>query len=202
MENSVKQDVIFHYDKLIEENNDPVFDPKPLKDYMDKWDGKEFIDLLDIKPHHSVLEVGVGTGRLAVKTACLCNELWGIDISPATSERARENLSSFGNCRIICGDFEEYIFDSVFDVAYSSLTFMHVEDKRGAMEKVYSLLKDGGRFVLSIDKNQSEIIDAGTSRVKVFPDSFDMTEKYLKNAGFCIEKVIEKEFSYIFLAVK
>lgn len=32
--------VIEHYDKLIEEKNDPVYDPKPLKEYMDKWDVK------------------------------------------------------------------------------------------------------------------------------------------------------------------
>ena len=41
---SINSDVIQHYDLLIEENNDPVRDPKPLKDYMDKWDGKVFID--------------------------------------------------------------------------------------------------------------------------------------------------------------
>ena len=35
---SINNDVIRHYDLLIEENNDPVRDPKPLKDYMDKWD--------------------------------------------------------------------------------------------------------------------------------------------------------------------
>ena len=27
--------VIEHYDKLIDENNDPVYDPKTLKEYMD-----------------------------------------------------------------------------------------------------------------------------------------------------------------------
>ena len=29
---------------LIDENNDSVHDPKPLRDYMDKWDGQAFID--------------------------------------------------------------------------------------------------------------------------------------------------------------
>lgn len=36
----MKTDVINHYDSLIDENNDPVFDPQPLKEYMDKWDEK------------------------------------------------------------------------------------------------------------------------------------------------------------------
>lgn len=37
-------DVIKHYDGLIDENNDPVRDPQFLKSYMDKWDGSRFIE--------------------------------------------------------------------------------------------------------------------------------------------------------------
>ena len=29
---------------LTDEKNDSVHDPKPLRDYMDKWDGQAFID--------------------------------------------------------------------------------------------------------------------------------------------------------------
>ena len=29
---------------LTDEKNDPVHDPKPLRDYMDKWEGQAFID--------------------------------------------------------------------------------------------------------------------------------------------------------------
>ena len=60
-------DVIEHYDKLIDEGNDPFLDPKPLRDYMDKWDGQRFIDALSLDKTKSVLEIGVGTGRLAVR---------------------------------------------------------------------------------------------------------------------------------------
>ena len=81
---SINSDVIQHYDLLIEENNDPVHDPKPLKDYMDKWDGQAFIDKMDLDKDKSVLEIGVGTGRLAVKTVILCKDYCGIDISPKT----------------------------------------------------------------------------------------------------------------------
>lgn len=33
-----------HDDILIAENNDPVHDPQPLKVYMNKWDGQDFIN--------------------------------------------------------------------------------------------------------------------------------------------------------------
>lgn len=55
------KEVIVHYDSLIDENNDPCRDPKPLQDYMDKWDGKDFIDSLDLSKDKSVLEIGICT---------------------------------------------------------------------------------------------------------------------------------------------
>lgn len=36
---------------------------------------------------------------------------------------------------------------------------MHIEDKLTAINKIVGLLESGGRFVLSIDKNQDEYID-------------------------------------------
>ena len=54
-------DIIRHYDTLIDENNDPVHDPKQLRDYMDKWDGQAFIDEMRLDTNKSVLEIGVGT---------------------------------------------------------------------------------------------------------------------------------------------
>lgn len=85
-------DVVKHYDALIDENNDPVFDPEPLKEYMDNWDGQKFIDEMMLAPNKAVLEIGVGTGRLAIRVAPHCGEFIGIDISPKTVNRARENL--------------------------------------------------------------------------------------------------------------
>ena len=88
------KEVIEHYNKLIDENNDPVHDSKPLKDYMDKWDGGRFIESMKLNKNKTVLEIGVGTGRLAIKVAPLCQLFLGIDISPKTITRAAENLSS------------------------------------------------------------------------------------------------------------
>lgn len=94
-----------YYDLLIDEWNDPVLDPPPLQDYMNKWDGQIFMDKLNISKDMSVLEIGVGTGRLALKIAPLCKWFVGIDLSPKTVERATVNLSNYGNISIICGDF-------------------------------------------------------------------------------------------------
>ena len=196
------KDVIEHYDKLIDENNDPFKDPAPLKEYMDKWDGDRFIGALALDESKDVLEIGVGTGRLAAKVIPFCNQFWGIDISPKTISRSSENLMTYKNVHLICDDFLKYCFANRIDVIYSSLTFMHIEDKQLAINKVASLLNDGGIFVLSIDKNQDQYIDMGTRKIKIYPDSSDSIKRNLVSADLCIVDEFETEFAYVTVSKK
>lgn len=198
----MKNEIIRHYNLLIDENNDPVHDPKPLQDYMDKWDGQTFIDKMKLNKDKSILEIGVGTGRLAVRVAPFCGKFYGVDISKKTIERAKENLSGQPNVELLCGDFLALDFSQSFDVIYSSLTFMHIEEKQKAINKVAALLIDGGKLILSIDKSQEEYIDYGTRKITVFPDTPAKTKTYIANAGLTLIEQFETEFAYIFVAEK
>ena len=193
--------IIHHYDLLIDENNDPVRDSEPLREYMNKWDGDGFIERMELNAEKSVLEIGVGTGRLAVRVASLCGNFCGIDLSPKTIERGRENLASFNNVNLICGDFLSYEFVEKFDVIYSSLTFMHIADKQNALCKIATLLNTDGRLVVSIDKNPSECIDIGINRIAIYPDTPDAMAEYIKSAGLDLVEQYETEFAVIFVAV-
>lgn len=197
-----RQDTILHYNALIDESNDPVHDPEPLKTYMNQWDGDPFIEALALKPDKSVLEIGVGTGRLALKVCPDCARFTGIDFSPRTIERAKENLRAFSNAHLLCGDFLIYAFQATFDVIYSSLTFMHIKDKNAAIQKAAALLNPGGRFVLSIDKNRRTEIDYGTRKIPVFPDTPEDTAERLTDAGLIIKQQAQTEFAMIFAAVR
>ena len=198
----INNDVITHYDLLIDEDNDPVHDPEPLQEYMNKWDGPAFIEQMQLNNKKSVLEIGVGTGRLAVRVAPLCGAFYGVDISSKTIDRAAENLAGFENVSLICADFLTYGFDRAFDVVYSSLTFMHIEDKQRAVNKIATLLNDAGRFVLSIDKNPSEFIDTGIRKVKIYPDTAKIITECIENAGLSLLKQFDTEFATIFVARK
>ena len=198
----VCESVTHHYDLLIDENNDPVHDPKPLQNYMDKWDGQVFIDKMELNKDKSVLEIGVGTGRLAVRVAPLCGEFYGVDISPKTIGRAKDNLAKLENVSLTCADFLSYEFGRTFDVVYSSLTFMHIEDKQRAINKIAALLKDDGKFVLSIDKNQDRFIDTGTRKITIYPDTPDEIKTYIANTGLLLTECYETKFAHIFAAQK
>ncbi len=125
-----------------------------------------------------------------------------MDISSKTIDRAAENLAGFKNIRLTCADFLTYGFDRTFDVVYSSLTFMHIEDKQRAVNKIASLLNDAGRFVLSIDKNPSDVIDTGIRKVKIYPDTVDTIVKCISNAGLILLNQYDTEFATIFVARK
>lgn len=72
------------------------------------------------------------------KVAPLCSRFVGIDISPKTHERALINLNAFPNVHLICGDFLTHEFPETFDIVYSSLTFMHIEQKQFAKKDRFS----------------------------------------------------------------
>ncbi len=197
------KNVIRHYDLLIDENNDPVHDPQPLRDYMDQWDGQRFIDEMALDKGKSVLEIGVGTGRLALRVTPYCGTFYGIDLSPKTIERAACNLSEWENVTLICDDFLSHDFaDKGFDVIYSSLTFMHISEKQRTVEKIKELLTAEGVFVLSTDKNQSGVIDMGTYTVTVFPDTPEEIKFCCDKAELRIIKHYETEFANIFVITR
>jgi predicted phosphodiesterase/SAM-dependent methyltransferase len=205
-----RHDIICHYDTLIDEIDDPqnykvvdpVHDPEPLQTYMNKWDGDAFIEALQLAPNKSVLEMGVGTGRLALRVCGKCGSFTGIDISPKTVERAKQNLQGFQNSNLICGGFLTYSFTETFDIIYSSLTFMHIEDKQAAIQKTADLLTSGGRFVLSISKDRQTEIDYSARKIVVYPDTPEEITSLLTETGLTIEKQFETEFAVVFAARK
>jgi len=195
-------DVIDHYDLLIEEQNDPFRDPPVLQEYMSKWDGEPFLEALELSKDKSVLEIGIGTGRIAVKVAPCCLKMTGIDISPKTTQRAKDNLKEYSNISFICADFSSYEFGETFDVIYSSLTMMHFKNKAAVINKIDTLLNDKGIFCLSIDKNPSEYIDMGTRKVKIYPDTLDNILSIIGKTEMSVVNVIETDNAYIIVSRK
>lgn len=195
-------DVKAYYDSLIEEDHDPVCDPEPLRAYMDGWDGPQFIDAMELHLGKTVLEIGVGTGRLAVRTAPLCARFYGVDLSPKTVRRAEQNLKQLPNVTLLCGDFLDCAFGETFDVVYSSLTLMHVEQKQVFISKAASLLTATGRLLLSIDKNQEKQLVFGDRSLPLYPDTPDKITAYFENAGLETAEHFETEFAHVFVGIK
>ena len=108
----------------------------------------------------------------------------------------------YRNIRLICDDFMSFEFEEQFDVIYASLTFMHIQDKLSAIQKIAALLTNNGLFVLSIDKNQSEYIDMGDRKVKIYPDNPDDIRSYLSISKLKIVNEFETDHAYVTVSTK
>jgi SAM-dependent methyltransferase len=184
-----------HYELLIDEDNDPLQDPLLVQAYMNRWDGPIFFE--EVKADNKiVLDVGVGTGRIANSVLNGgCQFLVGIDISKKTLDRARSNLSIFSNIELVMADINDFIRPGTFDLAYSVLTFLHIEDKEKALHNIYNSLKENGLFVLSVSKDD-EWFDYGSRKIKLYPIELDEYVRLFLSTGFQIQSIQETESKY------
>ena len=148
------------------------------------------IDLAHIQTGEKVLDVGCGTGTLAMEVAPLVGttgRVCGIDpgdhqIARARSKAARLNLP----VEFQLGVIEHIDFpDQTFDVVLSTIMMHHLSErlKRQGLAEIVRVLKPGGRLVIADfkrpeDRSQQPVrFGAGGSRIE------DLAS-LVKEAGF------------------
>ena len=164
-----------HYDFLAESGHGRD-DPPFMNEYMARWDGSVFFDALGDVEGKDVLEIGVGSGRLARRVLDGgCSQFTGLDISPKTLEAAKKELAGSDGVELILADICEAVPPGAFDIAYSVLTFEHIEDKATALANVVTSLRSGGHFVLSVNlaeyrdtEGEDDWLDFGPHKVRLF----------------------------------
>lgn len=104
-----------------------------------------------------VLEIGCGTGTLAMMMARRGAEVIGIDVSPTMLARAEEKIAAEGLDdqitlhRMNASDIYPHFEERSFDVVVSTLVFSELNEmeQRYVLAAVRRLLKPGGRLVLA-----------------------------------------------------
>jgi SAM-dependent methyltransferase len=109
-----------------------------------------------LQPGECVLDVGTGTGAVAVRAAALvgpAGKVLGIDISRDMLALA-EQLAARLESRNV--DFREARAEAIpaddasFDVVLASLSLMYVIDRAAAAREIARVIRPGGRFVAAI----------------------------------------------------
>ena len=102
----------------------------------------------------NILDIGCGSGILSYALSEHFENVYGIDISQPMIDIAKAKRSS-DNIKYINMNAETMSFDFKFDFIVSRTTCHHINDKEKVLEKMVSLLSEGGKIII-ID-NVSEV---------------------------------------------
>lgn len=106
-----------------------------------------------LEPRHRVLDLGTGTGSVAIRAAPLVapgGHVLGIDISPEMLTLAQQQVVALGlpDVSFREGRAEAIpVTDGAFDVLLASLSLMYAIDRAAATRELARVLRPGGRFV-------------------------------------------------------
>jgi len=123
-----------------------------LSRLLDRLFRRDMYDRLDltldrVRPAAGVrvLDIGCGTGRMAIPLAEEGAEVMGIDFAPAMIERARELARAGGveaRCRFEVGDFEQLSWDRPFDISLAIGVFDYLDSPLCFLERMVAVTRD------------------------------------------------------------
>ncbi len=139
------------YDKNIEMFRNDKFVSKYIEIYFRMIDS--IVNHIGSDKKAIVLDIGTGTGRLALEIAGRVRRVVGIDISEKMLEAAKNNSIKSGikNIDFRCGSFLRLdCFKKQFDVIVSNLALHHLtdEEKLTAARNMRDSLKNNGKLVI------------------------------------------------------
>lgn len=173
---------------------------------QEEW-GREVLERLALAGDETVLDAGIGSGRLAaLLLERLPNgRLVGVDASRSMVEKASEVVGSDPRVELRVGDLLDLDLEAAVDVVFSTATFHWILDHDRLFTRLHAALRPGGRLEAQCggEGNIAEVervLDAlsGDERFSAYlrptlrPWNFASvgdTEARLRRVGFAIERV-------------
>lgn len=125
-------------------------------------------DLAGVQSNHSVLDVGTGTGIVALDVAQKLGDggkVIGIDLSDgmlATAITKAERLQLSENTRFLKMDAEQLEFENAsFDTVLSLYALRHFPNPEKAVQEIHRVMKKGGHVVVAVGSRPALISGNG-----------------------------------------
>lgn len=114
---------------------------------------EEIIDLLRPQPDQTILDIGAGTGEMAIAIAKRCSRVYAIDVSSQMQRFAEKKAIARGisNIKFLQAGFLSYEHEGPpLDAVISQLALHHLPDfwKQVALLRIADMLKPGGLLYL------------------------------------------------------
>jgi putative AdoMet-dependent methyltransferase len=114
---------------------------------------REILEFLDLTADQTVLEIGTGTGELAIAAARQCAKVYAVDLSAGMLRFAKRKAASRGvaNVDFLHGGFLTYHhLGTPLDAIISQLALHHLPDfwQQVALMRMAGMLKEGGKLCL------------------------------------------------------
>jgi ubiquinone/menaquinone biosynthesis C-methylase UbiE len=122
----------------------------------EKQMGQIALELMDLKGHEKIIDIGCGTGSLTIEagrklSADMGGSIVGIDAAAKMITLARKKAVTMPQVRFDISAAEQLGYeDQTFDMALSTFFFHHIdaELKKAALNEMWRVLKKGGKAVI------------------------------------------------------
>jgi SAM-dependent methyltransferase len=129
----------------------------------------------------SVLEIGVGTGRLFTEALAKGADIYGIDISKNMIDVLKKKLAPEDHYRVIIGDAGKMKLGLKFDLIVAPFrVFAHVfdtEDQIAFLNNVYDHLNDNGIYIFDLFVPDPRLMAEGIDNLTDFEGEYEPGKK-------------------------
>lgn len=135
--------------------------------YLDSFEKGRLLPLLGRVAGKEILDIGAGTGRLAIQLARAGAMVTALDVSSSMLDKLKQKAPS--KIKLVVGDAENLPFaDNSFDLMVAAFLIVHLKDPRYFLDQAYRALKDGGRLLLTnINQKRPPLVDGQGGSVKI-----------------------------------
>ncbi len=159
--------------------------------YWDSFEKDKILPLLGDVANKKILDVGAGTGRLALRLTKAGAKVVALDVSEEMLKKIKAKIK----IETVVGEAESLPFvEGSFAIVIATFLIVHLKDLRRFFDEVYRVLKTGGIFlVTNINQRQAPAIKTkeGLVEIESYYHRPEAVAEGLENLAF---EIVENKF--------